>query len=432
MASKSFAIKYFVLLLVVALFFTTTIHAQDHIHEDGTVHNSTEVYDHDHDHNHTNTTVGATTEAHKHDHDHDHDHDHSHEVSSATNTTLVNQESESATAEHEHEHEHGHAHGISCDMEAESAYNMPMRIGSIFIILVTSAVGIFAPIALYRISPPKEGGIRDWILAAGKFFGTGVIISTAFIHMLPEALERFESECIGEGWHSYHAFGGLFCMLASFFLQLIELAAISNLDKMAANNIPVINDKDGHVVNEKMDKLGHYETGHVHSAGFLENEQSIRNIGTFILELGIVMHSIIIGITLGTISEGSFQTLLIALVFHQFFEGIALGTRINELQCNTWLKPTVMGLLFICMTPIGVAIGIGIRSSINPPAAILAQGILDSLSAGILLYNAYVSLMSMEINHNTSFRRSPLSRKIYCFICMYIGAALMSVLGTWA
>ncbi|OBZ80645.1 Zinc-regulated transporter 2, partial [Choanephora cucurbitarum] len=139
-----------------------------------------------------------------------------------------------------------------------------------------------------------------------------------------------------------------------------------------------------------------------------------------------------IGITLGTISEGSFQTLLIALVFHQFFEGIALGTRVNELNCKTWFKPIVMGLLFVCMTPIGVAIGIGIRSSINPPAAILAQAILDSLSAGILLYNAFVSLMSAEINQNTSFRRAPLGRKVYCFTFMYLGAALMSVLGTWA
>jgi NhaP-type Na+/H+ or K+/H+ antiporter len=65
---------------------------------------------------------------------------------------------------------------------------MSMRIGSIFIIMATSAIGkfrhslylisilmyffflgIFAPIILYRIHPHKEGSPRDWILTAGKF-----------------------------------------------------------------------------------------------------------------------------------------------------------------------------------------------------------------------------------------------------------------------
>lgn len=310
---------------------------------------------------------------------------------------------------------------------------------------------------LYRIKPYREGSIRDWVLTAGKFFGTGVILATAFIHMLPEALERFGSECLGEGWHSYHAFGGLFCMLASFFLQIIELAALSNLDAIAKKNAHATAaaaalgasgassvDKNGiseknqtipaqtSITHYEHDHTGINEDGHVHSAGFLEHEQSIRNIGTFILELGIVMHSIIIGITLGTVDNAAFQTLLIALVFHQFFEGIALGTRINDLQCKSWKKPIFMGILFILMTPIGVAIGIGIRSTLNPPATILAQAILDSLSAGILLYNAYVSLMSIEINHNIGFRKSSMQRKVFCFFCMYVGAAIMSVLGMWA
>lgn len=266
--------------------------------------------------------------------------------------------------------------------------------------------------------------------------------------MLPEAIERFDSDCLGEGWHSYHAFGGLFCMLASFALQIIELAAISNLDAIARRNTTatsrgidveesVKNDQkgisemiEGHTHEHNHDGIS--QDGHVHSAGFLEKDQSLRSISTFILELGIIMHSIIIGLTLGTGDSASFQTLLVALCFHQFFEGIALGTRVNDLQCKSWRKPIIMGTVFVCMTPIGIAIGIGIRSTMNPPSSILAQAILDSLSAGILLYSAYISLMSIEINHNVGFRKSSLTRKVFCFLCMYFGAALMSVVGIWA
>lgn len=113
---------------------------------------------------------------------------------------------------------------------------------------------------------------------------------------------------------------------------------------------------------------------------------------------------------------------------------MALGTRLNEINYNKWYKPAFMGLIYILMTPIGIAIGIGIHSTYNPNSfnAVLSAAILDSLSAGILLYNAYVSLMSAEISHNAAFHNSSTGRKVLCFISMYIGAGLMSLIGEWA
>lgn len=101
---------------------------------------------------------------------------------------------------------------------------------------------------------------------------------------------------------------------------------------------------------------------------------------------------------------------------------------------TSWSKAFVLGLLFIIMTPIGVAIGIGIHSSFNPnsSSSVLASAILDSLSAGILLYNAYISLMALEINHNVQFRQQPFVRKTICFLSMYVGAGLMALIGEWA
>lgn len=44
------------------------------------------------------------------------------------------------------------------------------------------------------------------------------------------------------------------------------------------------------------------------------------------LELGIVVHSVIIGIALGASeSPKTIKPLIAALTFHQFFEGIGLG-----------------------------------------------------------------------------------------------------------
>ncbi|KAI7867089.1 Zinc/iron permease [Spinellus fusiger] len=328
-----------------------------------------------------------------------------------------------------------------CTATSLGDYNMPLRIGSLFIIMAASAIGVFSPMILHRIRPYHAGSIQDWLLTIGKFFGTGVILATAFIHMLPEALSNFDSPCLGEGWQSYGAFAGVFCMISSFALQLLELAAVSNIDRIRTQrqeeqktlDLEKIDGSSTTLVSDAVppNKSHH---GHVHSAGLLEEDQSFRNIGTLMLELGIVMHSIIIGVALANTGNEEFVTLLIALVFHQFFEGVALGTRVNEMNHKSWTKPVLMGTLFMLMTPIGVAIGIGVHSSFNPnsSSAVLASAILDSLSAGILLYNAYVSLMSMEINHNVEFRRSSFSRKVVCLLSMYLGAALMALIGKWA
>ncbi|KAL0081343.1 Zinc/iron permease [Phycomyces blakesleeanus] len=328
-------------------------------------------------------------------------------------------------------------------------YNLPLRIGSIFIILGTSALGVFGPIALHRINPNSESSARDWILTIGKFFGTGVILATAFVHMLPDAFENFGSDCLSSGWLSYGAFAGIFCMLASFGLQLLELCAISHLNTINKRKVlaarensaahfdeisPKNLESDGSMISGTHDGVFQNGGGHVHSAGFLEQDDSYSHIGTFILELGIIMHSVIIGITLATADRDEFVTLLIALVFHQFFEGLALGTRINELKYKSLAKPIIMGCLYILMTPIGISIGVGIHASFNPNSYsnVLSQAILDSLSAGILLYNAYVSLMSLEISHNTKFHEQSLARKTACFLSMYAGAGLMSLIGEWA
>lgn len=149
--------------------------------------------------------------------------------------------------------------------------------------------------------------------------------------MLPEALENFESPCLSPGWKSYGAFAGVFCMLSSFALQLLELAAISNIERMRtkkANQMKSLDIEKREQSDSSLDNASTagdipvgdntcIEHGHVHSAGLFEEDDAFKHIGTLILELGIVMHSIIIGITLANTGNDEFITLLIALVFHQ-------------------------------------------------------------------------------------------------------------------
>lgn len=58
-------------------------------------------------------------------------------------------------------------------------YNIPLRIGLLFVILVSSAIGVYFPIFMVNWMPSKTH--NTFIIL--KQFGTGIIISTAFVHV---------------------------------------------------------------------------------------------------------------------------------------------------------------------------------------------------------------------------------------------------------
>lgn len=151
-----------------------------------------------------------------------------------------------------------------------------------------------------------------------------------------------------------------------------------------------------------------------------------------VLELGIVSHSIIIGVSLG-VSESpcTIRPLLVALSFHQFFEGFALGGCISQAQFSS-LRSTVMATFFAITTPLGIAIGIGAASSYDPhsPRALVVEGILNSISAGILVYMALVDLIAADF---LSKRMSCNTRlQVVSYFALFLGAGLMSLLAIWA
>jgi zinc transporter 1/2/3 len=81
-------------------------------------------------------------------------------------------------------------------------------------------------------------------------------------------------------------------------------------------------------------------------------------------------------------SGKEFTTLLIALCFHQFFEGLALGSTIVAADFSSKAKRILMAMIYGITTPLGIAIGIAVRSTYSPtsPSGLLTQGILEAIS----------------------------------------------------
>ena len=131
----------------------------------------------------------------------------------------------------------------------------------------------------------------------------------------------------------------------------------------------------------------HEARGSGHSHSVLHMKGIKRTIAAYLLEFSVTVHSIFIGLTTGIVGQNQFKALIVALVFHQMFEGVALGARIAEAEFGTRSEEAAMILVFALSAPLGMAIGIGV-ASINPNGATYnyAAGTLNSVCAGILIY----------------------------------------------
>lgn len=222
---------------------------------------------------------------------------------------------------------------------------MPLHIGAIFIILVTSAIGIMIPMLA---GWTKRGGKKTSTLDAGSFgrdvgifgnilfvarhFGTGIIFSTAFVHLLFHGFVMFNNECLGEMVYEATAAAiALASALITFFFDFLGSRSSHQRMERRASEASTPNgslSESPRADQEKTlaipdDNTNNAQMSHScvsHTEEIFREEQGWQVI---LLEAGIIFHSIMIGVTLGAGSGVGWTTLLIVLVFHQFFEGAA-------------------------------------------------------------------------------------------------------------
>lgn len=344
----------------------------------------------------------------------------------------------------------------SCE-KVNRDYNIPLRVGLVFVIMATSSFGVFTPILLIRWWPTRTHAA----FLVLKQFGTGVIISTAFVHLYTHAQLMFANQCLGrleyEGVASAIVMAGIF---VSFAVEYVGKRIVLARAARAPGRVSRI---------------------------------SPETVTVLVLECGIIFHSILIGITLVVAGDGFFLTLFVVILFHQMFEGIALGSRIAALgpqpanadadattatgtdarrqtasenkindgsttnSDDTPAERPVVGssisspqataapfslgrklLLaspFALVTPIGMAIGIGVLQQFNGNnrSTIVAIGTLDAVSAGILVWVGVVEMWAEDwmVGGAELLHTGPITT-LLALLGLVGGMVIMSALGKWA
>lgn len=154
-----------------------------------------------------------------------------------------------------------------------------------------------------------------------------------------------------------------------------------------------------------------------------------------LLEAGILFHSIFIGMALSVAVGTSFGVLLVAISFHQTFEGFALGARISAIHFPAGsVKPWLMALAYGTTTPVGQAIGLFIHNLYDPGSqtGLLMVGIMNAISSGMLLYAGLVTLLAEDFLSDESYETLKGKRRIHACAAVVAGAGLMALVGAWA
>ncbi|KAF2192320.1 low-affinity zinc ion transporter-like protein [Zopfia rhizophila CBS 207.26] len=346
----------------------------------------------------------------------------------------------------------------ACSVDNEYDGRMGIRISAIFVILIGSMLGAVFPVYARRHS---SVGVPSWAFFIAKYFGSGVIIATAFIHLLAPANEALLNECLTGPITEYPWVEGIALMtiMAMFLLELMamrygnfgghshdhghEHGANGTSDDMSlkSRNSTSTPAHGHHAPGE--DHLGHsrHHTDNTLvspdwvEGGVMPESYAAQITAIFILEFGVIFHSIFIGLTLA-VAGSEFITLYIVLVFHQTFEGLGLGARLATVP---WPKPRrwtpyLLGIAYGLSTPIAIAIGLGVRKTYPPEGrtTLIVNGVFDSISAGILIYTGLVELMAHEFMFSPYMQKGPVGRVLSAFGLMCLGAALMALLGKWA
>ncbi|KAL2853975.1 Zinc/iron permease [Aspergillus pseudodeflectus] len=344
---------------------------------------------------------------------------------------------------------------ISCETGNDFNGALPLRISSIFVILLGSLAGILFPLlarppptSTYSLptSSPKrlfsktrfKIHIPQPLLFASKHFGSGILLATAFIHLLAPASEALRNPCLTGVITEYPWVEGIVLMtvVGTFFVEIL-------VDVFAVHG-------NGYGPTETVEED---DSNTNLNSGFLSTSQTIiRTTNTasstpsnshtrthswnnwkppltrlLILESSIILHSLLIGLSL-SVAGAEFPTLYAVLVFHQTFEGLAHKTS----------TPYMLGVAYALSTPLAIAVGLCVRGSYSPGSqgVLIVSGVFDSVSAGVLIYSGLVEVLAREFLVQPGLggegRRKDVRGVFAAFFWLCVGAAAMAVLGKWA
>ncbi|XP_054791369.1 zinc transporter 1-like [Prosopis cineraria] len=270
-----------------------------------------------------------------------------------------------------------------------------------------------------------------------KAFAAGVILSTGFIHVLPDAFDKLRSPRLGDHpWKfPFTGFVAMCTAMGTLMVDALGTVYFKKFHMRTTQQTEAIGDQEeDHTEHVHVHVRATHDHAHGLSSDYSSGSSQLlrHRVISQVLELGIIVHSVIIGISLGASEDPKeIKPLVAALTFHQFFEGMGLGSCITQAKFEN-NAIAIMGLFFALTTPVGIGIGMAISEGYdeNSQKALIFEGIFNAASAGILIYMALVDLLAADFMNDRVLNSTHLQFR--ATFSLLLGAGLMSLLAKWA
>ena len=363
--------------------------------------------------------------------------------------------------------------------------SLQLRVVAIFEIFVISAVGAYLPQYIIEQTTLKKDSEDTVAVAADvnnesqqisetllfrslKCFSGGLVVAVAFCHLLADSVGDLSDDSLVEGTPGFPLTMSL-AMTGVIFLVCLEQMTVVALDMIdnyeihptigsttnCIEQLPptIIDQSDKGKPKDDRENDACDNPSHLHLQITTEidiNQQQPVTVTTvsvaeerekktfkkqflklILFEFSVALHSVIIGFNLGILTTADIpdiKILMVALGFHQFFEGFSLGTMIIDIQKLSWNSIILFIIAFALTTPIGILIGILTSST---TASDHANGVINALAGGFLIYAGLVEILHEEFARETSKKVSIQQRPVMC-ASMILGAVFMAILAIWA
>ncbi|CAN6304080.1 unnamed protein product [Urochloa humidicola] len=312
-------------------------------------------------------------------------------------------------------------------------------------ILVASMAGVCLP--LVSRSVPALRPDRNLFVVV-KAFASGVILGTGYMHVLPDSFNDLTSPCLPRRPWAEFPFAAFVAMLAAVFTLMVDSLMLSFHTRGKGKGSAAV----AHHGRDSPPLPQGNCHGHGHLAdmsreparteGAVDNvvddveagrTQLLRNrVIVQVLEMGIVVHSVVIGLGMGASQNVcTIRPLVAALCFHQLFEGMGLGGCILQAEYGARLR-SVLVFFFSTTTPFGIALGLALTRvySDSSPTALIVVGLLNAASAGLLHYMELVNLLAADFMGPKL--QGSVRLQLVSFLAVLLGAGGMSVMAKWA
>ncbi|CAE6066045.1 unnamed protein product [Arabidopsis arenosa] len=284
-------------------------------------------------------------------------------------------------------------------------------------ILVANMIGVSLPL-LSRSIPALGRPDRDMFVIV-KTLASSVILTTGFMHVLPDSFDDLTSKCLPEApWRKF-PFSTFISTVSALLALMIDSYAMRT-SKREGEAVPLENGSNSVHTQEKVNDD--------------KTSQLLRNrVIALVSELGIVVHSFVTGLAMGASdNKCTIRSLIAALCFHQLVEGMRLGGSILQAELKSNMN-WIMVFFFPVTTQVGIALGMEIQKIYDEtsPTSLIVVGILNACSAGLLIYMALVNLLAHEFFGRPNIQGN-MKLHFLGYVAVFIGAGGMSLMAKWA